>query len=96
MASNFKILAHRNCTDLHIELTGDFDGSSAWQLLNMLKKRSKDVYKIFVHTSNLKDIHSFGKDTFQNNLCDLNGGKIRLYFIGKNAGEVAGEKYCCH
>jgi hypothetical protein len=36
MASNFKILVHRNSENLHLKLTGDFDGTSAQKLLNAL------------------------------------------------------------
>jgi hypothetical protein len=37
MATNFKISSHRTESKLHLNLAGDFDGSSAFELLNMLK-----------------------------------------------------------
>jgi len=38
MASNFNILFKRKNGDLHIDLKGDFDGSSAKILYNALKR----------------------------------------------------------
>ena len=36
MAQNFKISTHRTIENLTIRLVGDFDGSSAFELLNAL------------------------------------------------------------
>jgi hypothetical protein len=38
MSSNFKILYYLNSNDLHLKLVGDFDGSSALELVNALKE----------------------------------------------------------
>ncbi len=92
MASNFKISIHRNSENLHLRLMGDFDGSSAWQLLNVLKKTSNRVYKIIIHTSSLNTVYPFGRDTFHSNLSDLNGCPIRLLFTGEHANRIAPEK----
>jgi len=37
MASNFRIFLQQNSDNLHVKLSGDFDGSSAHQLINMIK-----------------------------------------------------------
>lgn len=92
MASNFRISTHRNSENLHIKLMGDFDGSSALQLLNIMKKANNGVYRIIVHTSNLNIIYPFGRDTFQRNLRDLDDYPIRLLFTGENANQIAPEK----
>ena len=39
MASNFRILKHQNGDNLHLKLAGNFDGTSAWEVFNTLKKR---------------------------------------------------------
>ncbi len=97
MASNFRISTHLNSENLHLKLMGDFDGSSAWQLLNMLKKTSKRVYKIIIHTSSLDTVYPFGRDTFHQNLCELNGYHLRLLFTGENADQIAPEiNYVSH
>jgi hypothetical protein len=95
MASNFKISVHRNSENLHLKLTGDFDGSSAWELLNVLKKRSNGARKVIVHTSCLNNIYPFGRDTFHQILSDLDGPKPRLMFTGENANQLAPERDLC-
>ena len=50
-------------------MAGDFDGSSARELINALADHSKDFDKIFVDTNDLKSIHPFGKDVFQKKNC---------------------------
>ena len=48
MASNFKILVHRNSDSLHLKLVGDFDGTSAHELLNSLTKNARGVRRVFI------------------------------------------------
>ncbi len=96
MAANFSISAHRNSENLHLKLTGDFDGSSALQLVNLLKKNSKKgVYKIIIHTSCLNNIFPFGRDTFLTNMYQFSDRSPRLLFTGKNANQIAPEKSLC-
>jgi hypothetical protein len=94
MASNFKISSHRNSNTLHLKLTGDFDGTSACELLNVLKKNTSRVNNVFIHTGCLNNVYPFGRDTFKKNLCDLKGRSIRLMFTGSNAIHLAPEKAC--
>lgn len=95
MASNFKIFIHRNSENQHLKLIGDFDGSSAWQLLNILKKISNNVQRVIVHTNGLNNIYPFGLDTFHRNLRNLNGCRIRILFTGENADRISPEKNLC-
>jgi hypothetical protein len=48
MASNFRISTHRNSESLHLKLVGDFDGSSAFELINVLKKNWNGAYRVFI------------------------------------------------
>ena len=48
MASNFKIFIHRNDDNLHLRLMGDFDGSSAFELINALKAHTKEPDKLWL------------------------------------------------
>jgi hypothetical protein len=91
MASNFKILVRRNSHNLDLTLLGDFDGTSACELLNILKKKCNGADRVFIHTSGLKEIYPFGRDTFQNNLYLLKPQRIRFAFTGKNATRIAPE-----
>lgn len=96
MAANFSISAHRNSENLHLKLTGDFDGSSALQLVHLLEKSSKKgVYKIIIHTNCLNNIFPFGRDTFLTNLYRFSDHSPRLLFTGKNANQIAPKKSLC-
>jgi hypothetical protein len=89
MALNFEISMHRNSDNLHLELSGDFDGSSACQLLNVLSQYSNGSQKIIIHTSCLGDICLFGRETFRCRLPGLKGGCSRILFTGDNASQLA-------
>lgn len=89
MASNFKISTHQNSDNLHLKLAGDFDGTSAWELLNILKKDCGRAAKIFVHCSCLKEIDPFGRDVFHNNIHSVIRESIFLLFTGEKAEQIA-------
>ncbi len=85
MATNFRVSVHRNSENLHLKLMGDFDGTSAHELLNILKKRGDHTSRIFIHTSSLKDIHPFGLSVFHDHLGIIKGQSVKLVFTGENA-----------
>jgi hypothetical protein len=92
MAANFRISMHRNSDSLDLKLMGDFDGTSACELLNALKENCDGVARVFVNTSGLKDVYPFGVDTFQSSLYLLKDRRFRLLFAGKNATSIAPER----
>jgi hypothetical protein len=89
MASKFTILIHRNSDNLHLGLSGDFDGSSAYKLINVLKKKHRGVHRVIIHTNRLKEIYPFGQDVFRENLSNLMDKPFQLLFTGEKAGEIA-------
>ena len=89
MASNFRIFVHRNSDSLHLKLAGDFDGTSAFELLDTVKKNGPGLRKVFIHTSNLKAIHPFGLHVFEKSLSDLKGSSFQLLFTGHYAQQIA-------
>jgi anti-anti-sigma regulatory factor len=89
MASNFKISIHRNSDNLHLRLVGDFDGTSAHQLLNTLKVNSRGASNVFIHTNCLKRIHPFGSNVFRRNLDQINKDNLRLVFTGEHSQQLA-------
>jgi len=96
MASNFKISVYKNSDSLHLRLIGDFDGSSACELINLLKEKGcNGVSRVIIHTSCLKNIHPFGRDTFQHNLSGVKGRSFRMLFAGENAGQLAPDENSC-
>jgi len=64
MASNFRISVHQNNGALHFKLKGDFDGSSAFELVNALQAYHGKVKKIIINTHGLSSIHPFGLGVF--------------------------------
>lgn len=89
MANNFRISCRRKKDSLHVRLKGDFDGTSAYQLLHVLKDHSSAYRKILVNTGSLKEVHLFGKTVFRRNLDFLNRQPCDLLFTGQKASEFA-------
>ena len=87
MANNFKISVRKKSADLHIKLKGDFDGTSAYQLLLVLQNHSNTCTRIFINTSSLKTMHLFGKNVSHGNLEFLNHHPCLLFFTGQRASE---------
>jgi hypothetical protein len=92
MASNFKIFTHRKRNALYLKLIGDFDGSSACELVNLLKENCQGGYKVIIHTSRLNTIFPFGCDVFQRNLSSMNRFSNSIMFTGEYAIRFAFEK----
>lgn len=88
MASNFQIYSFKTRDSLHLKLSGEFDGNSAYELINTLTKHGKDLYEIFIDTNDITTIYPFGKDVFQKNLRSSNKLFKNLVFIGKNGHEI--------
>ncbi|MGB5993362.1 MAG: hypothetical protein WBG61_13645 [Desulfobacterales bacterium] len=88
MASNFKIFSHQNSDNLHLKLMGDFDGSSAYELIHALEKYNGNTGRVFIHTCALSSVHPFALDVLQKN------GSIKklsqsLTFTGEYGATIA-------
>ena len=88
MASNFKLFLHETGDSLHLKLYGDFDGSSAHELINTLKKNGTRFYQIFIDTDDLEVIHSFGRDVFHKYYRFLDKHLQNMVFIGRNTHQL--------
>jgi hypothetical protein len=82
MATNFRIYISKHKGAHHIKLVGDFDGSSAFELVNMLESNSGKSGKITVDTSGLFSVLPFGVDVFKKNFA-LNKRLYGVAFTGK-------------
>lgn len=92
MATNFRIKVHQNSENLHVRLDGDFDGSSAYELLDILKKRCPFTSRAFIHTNSIKHMYPFGTSVFRSHLDELKPCKhIVLEFTGEHAQELIPE-----
>lgn len=89
MAANFKILIHRNSDSIHLKLVGDFDGSAARELINVIKKYSNKFGRIFIHTSGLKEVLEFGRSIFRSTFTANFGSADNLIFTGILGAQLA-------
>ena len=88
MASNFKLFSHETRDSIHMKLYGDFDGTSALELINAIKKIPNKSCQIFIDTGELKSVSFFGRDVFQKRLGIENKRSNGLLFIGKYKHEL--------
>ena len=84
MASNFQFFSEQTKDRLHLRLCGDFDGTSAFELIHALLKHRTGSHKILIDTNDLNTIYFFGKEVFQKNIGTLSRKVDQLTFIGKN------------
>jgi hypothetical protein len=68
---------------------GDFDGISAYELINALKKHHEKYFEVFIDTSDLCKIHGFGIDVFHKNINMLGKNNMNLIFIGRHRDRFA-------
>ena len=85
MASNFNIKIGWNVDRIHLRLYGDFDGSSAHELLNLLSKICQNDNKIQIYTEGLNQVHPFGLNIFHNKLRAINDGGEKIMYSGDRA-----------
>ena len=89
MAMNFKIFQIKSRNRVHLTLDGDFDGTSAHELVNTLRSYGPDVEKVFINTNRLKSVHPFGQVVFHRNLSSLVGRCKNLVFVGDHGRRLA-------
>ena len=87
MSLNFQIYSFKKRESLHLELVGDFDGSSACELINKILEDGRSFYEIFIDTHNLKLIHPYGREVFQIRLREIKKQYNNITFIGRNGRE---------
>ena len=88
MASNFSIYSFKTSDSLHLKLSGDFDGSSAHELINTIADNGKGLYEIFINTHDLKSIHPYGKEVLQKRFDALKKQFHGINFIGRNGHAI--------
>ncbi len=91
MGTNFQIDVKKSNGHLHVIPRGNFDGSSAWELVNLLHEQYDGNGDVVIDTQHLEEISPFGCSTFQ---CRLNRNTVpaeRLVFQGDKAGKISPE-----
>jgi hypothetical protein len=91
MSANFELSFTKNSSNLQITLSGDFDGSSAWELVNTLHEHYVGQDRIIIDARNLGQIHPFGRHIFTSRLDAFRIPPHRLSFKGEKSHEIAPE-----
>ena len=89
MAVNFGITISKNSDGFELILNGDFDATSAYELIFAIKKLPEENVKVYVNTNCLKEIHSSGLDVLNGFMNSLNGQSIRIVMTGHNSNKLS-------
>lgn len=89
MASNFGITIDKNSDGIGLKLEGDFDATSAYELIYAINKLPEKTVKISISTNGLKNINPFGLDVFYKSMRSLNGHSGKIVFTGNNASQLS-------
>lgn len=89
MAENFQITTKKIKDEVFIIVSGDFDGSSAYELINVINSSCPECKKIIINTSKLNKIYPFGRKIFKSKKHLLKNETKELVFIGEQAKKIA-------
>ena len=89
MAANFRMIRRRKKNNLHLKLSGDFDGMSAMELLNVLEENADTAKKIFIETDGICTMLPFGRDVFLKNFAISMAASNKLIFKGDPGQKIA-------
>ena len=89
MASNFGIAIDKKGYDFILKLEGDFDVTSAYELIYAIKKLSEEAVTISIYTNGLKSIHPSGLDVFHRHMMPLSSLSTKIVLTGDNASKLS-------
>ena len=84
MASNFKLFLNETKGSIHVKMCGDFDGTSAHELITAIQNQATRSNQVYIHTGELSNIYSFGREVFQNNFRLIKKQQDKIEFVGKH------------
>jgi hypothetical protein len=88
MASNFGICLDKTSDGVGLKLAGDFDGTSAYELIYAIKKLPEDTGRINICTNGLKNTYPFGLDVFHRFMRSFNGQSAKIVLTGNNVSRL--------
>jgi anti-anti-sigma regulatory factor len=84
MAKNFRVLTKEsNDQSLALQLFGDFDGSSACELLHVLDESVKKNRTVAIDTDGLRTINTFGLNVFLPRMSGLKNTRADIEVTGR-------------
>ena len=84
MASNFEIAIDKNSDGIALRLTGDFDATSAYELMYAIMKLREDDRRLHIYTNGLKSIHPFGLEVFHKFIQSPKNPSNRIIYNGEH------------
>jgi anti-anti-sigma regulatory factor len=78
----------RKKNNMHLKLIGDFDGSSAYQLVEKLKVYCIKSDHVIIDTNALREIHTFGLNILSYHMLKLKGPLSNVSFVGAYADRM--------
>ena len=73
---------------MHLKLIGDFDGSSAYQLVDKLIEYCIKSDHVIIDTDALREIHTFGLNILSYQMLTLKGPLSNVTFVGEHADRM--------
>lgn len=89
MGANFQVGFQKKNGNLYIAPKGDFDGSSAWELANLIQDHYDGSGQVVIDTQRLRNLCPFGCSTFK---CRMRIGRVpanRLLIKGALGDAIA-------
>ena len=84
MAANFRVNTKEiSNQSMALQLVGDFDASSACELINVLDQSVKKSSNVAIDTDGLKTINAFGLDVFLLRMSRLNSTRADIKVTGR-------------
>jgi len=84
MAANFRVSTKAfSNKSTALQVFGDFDASSACELINILNDHIKTSDKVAIDTDGLKTINAFGIDVFLPRMLKLNNIRADIEVTGR-------------
>ena len=88
MAGSFRIYKHKTSESLYLNLMGDFDGSAASELIQVLKDSADTCFSVFVNTTGLRKIYPFGCEVMHMAEAELKKKGANILFVGRNISQL--------
>jgi stage II sporulation protein AA (anti-sigma F factor antagonist) len=84
MAANFRVRTKEiNKQSTALRLFGDFDASSAYELINAIDQSARTSSKVAIDTDGLKSINAFGVEVFLLKMSKLNNIRAKIEVTGQ-------------
>ena len=89
MSNNFQVAFTKHNGNLHVHPSGDFDASSAFELIQQLGRKYDGNGDVVIDTRKLGKVFPFGSGIFQGNVKECRIPYNRISFKGEKGYDLA-------